>query len=275
MIRYSGLRAVEVRIGGDRRRYQEFVTRDGYKTRIEYPSGSEFAGQIIVENRKERKHYYPDTNEIKVEPARLDDAWDGIAHMLRGGYSVRVESGPTIAQIRTQAATFRDRQGNVSQTLWIDPNTGMILRRDLFDAVGNRIGHYEFSRVNFRPVISPADFEIQRRGAKVKNVEQELNRIARQLGFALYRIPAGRGYELQAARTLGVGNRQILAQFYLGAEGKVSLFQARFPLQADRIERMQAGRLQSYGWRAEGFSLLLVGDLPEEKLARIAQSVGR
>src|SRR5438105_3986950 len=68
-LRYTGKRRVEFRRDGKTEAYTEIVTRDGNKMRIEFPAGSTYTGQVIVETKGVRKHFFPDKNEIHVSPA--------------------------------------------------------------------------------------------------------------------------------------------------------------------------------------------------------------
>lgn len=272
---YSGTRVVELGVGAARKRHQEIVLRNGPRTRVEFPEDSEFAGQVIIENRGERRHYFPDINEIRVEPARFDEAFSRLGQLLKSGMQVSVEPGADIAGLHTMVSTFRDRQGNIIQRLWVDPSTGMILRRDLMDEVGNRTGYFEFSKVNYRPVVSPSDFELKRKGAKVSTLDQELQKLSRQLQLPPLRIPPSEPYALQAVRMVGTGDRAILAQVYTGQRGRVSLFQTRGPINPERMQRLVGGRLRSVTWQADGRSLAIMGDVTQDELVRLARLLGR
>ena len=71
-LRYSGTRTVSIRRAGVVETHEEYITRDGSSMRIEFGTGSKLAGQIIVEDRTQRRHYLPDRNEIHVSGPRLD-----------------------------------------------------------------------------------------------------------------------------------------------------------------------------------------------------------
>ena len=68
-LRFSGTRSVTVVRAGRVQTHNEYVTKDGMNLRIEFAPGSPFAGQIIVETKEERKHYFPDKNEIHENPS--------------------------------------------------------------------------------------------------------------------------------------------------------------------------------------------------------------
>src|SRR5262245_22963865 len=71
--RFSGSRLVEMKMGPNRVRHTEYVLRDGERTRIEFPDASPFQGQIIVEANGERRHFFPDRNEMHITPPRRED----------------------------------------------------------------------------------------------------------------------------------------------------------------------------------------------------------
>src|SRR5688572_30101052 len=84
-LKYSGTRVVMFRRGPERRKTTEYVLKDGPRLRIEYPEDSLNAGQVIVENGRERQHFFPESNEIHVGPAMHDDAFEKLKMILRPG----------------------------------------------------------------------------------------------------------------------------------------------------------------------------------------------
>lgn len=277
-LRYSGLRVVEMRIGPDRQRNTEIVLRDGLLQRTEFTSDSPNAGQIIIENGRMRRHYFPDTNEVQVLPARGDEAmarYRGLLmQVVEGQIKVEVEPGGEIAGRSTQLVEFTDSRGNPLQKLWVDSDSGMLVKRELYDAVGTRIGFFEFQRINFRPTIAADDFEIKRRGAALVTLDDQIRRMSRNLGFQPVRIPDGSGFELDGVRAIDVGGSRALMQTYSGEKGRFSLYQLNGNVDHQRLRRLAGGsNLSVFTWQTGGRTLALIGELTPRELERLAGAI--
>lgn len=277
-LRYSGERIVEFKTGPDRRRIVEYVLRDGPRTRIEFPDDSPYRGQIIVEDANERRHFFPDRNEIRILPPRGEEVArrlrSFLAKSMQRGFRVAVSDGGEVAGFATQAIVINDPKGNAAQKLWIEPRTGTVLKRELFDPVGGRVGLFQFTRINLRPSLAPKDFEIDRRGAKVITPEHAAREIASRMGLQPALLPASSGFRLESARSMRQRGPEFLALAYVGAEGRFTLFQLKEPVSENRLRRMARGSLSTYAWTRGAEHLALVGELPEARLHEIARLLG-
>lgn len=272
---YSGTRVVEFRVGAELKRHVEFVRRNGQLTRIEFPRESEYAGQVIVEDGNQRRQYLPDSNEILVLPARREEAFDRLRAMMgaiRGGeVKVAANPGGPVAGFRTEAVAVRDLAGNPLQRLWIDPASGMILKREIFDRVGTRVGFFEFSGVQLNPQFRPEEFEIQRRGAAVVSPEMQLRRMARTSGLPVKLIPTGQGFRLESARVVRMAGEAVLVQTYVGSSGRLSLFTLKGDVDPAQARRLAQGDFNVHVWKEGGTTFALVGDLTPQQLAALAR----
>lgn len=267
---YSGRRIVEFRSGADRVRQTEIVLRNGWQARTEFEAGSANAGQIVIENRTQRWHFFPETNEIHVLPPRRDEIQLRIGQLMRERVQIVEAAGDTIAGVPTRELSFTDPRGNVIQRLWIDPKTGLALKRELYDLVGAKMGSFEFTRVNFRPAFSDGDFQIQRRGAKVVTLGEQIRRIALRLGLQPTRLPESEPYELEAVRPVDLAGRKVMAQHYFGERGRLTLFQVAGDMDRDRLRQLARPGVVSRVWRRQGATFVLVGDVGAEELDRLA-----
>lgn len=271
-LKFSGTRNVEVLEGPERVRYQEYVLRDGQRTRIWFPPSSPYAGQVIVETARMRKHFFPGRNEIEIGPPRREEAFGRLLNLLKQG-NVRCmsEPGGVVAGQATSLVSIRER-GNVLQKLWIDAQ-GMVLRRDLFDLVGARVGHYEFTDINYTPRIEAADFDFARSGAKVVTQAELAKRLAADSGLAAVLIPEEEGYRLESSRMLKGSKLPVLHQIYLKPGASVSLFQARGIVDLPVMRRSGRG-LAAVSWTAGGNTYALIGNVAEDEIRRIARLLG-
>ena len=160
------------------------------------------------------------------------------------------------------------------QRLWIDPENGMLLKRELFDLAGSKIGSFEFKRINYRPNISPEDFEIKRKGALTVTLQDQIKRLARRTGLPAMRIPEDMGYELESVRPIEMGNVRAMMQVYFGDRGRVSFYQIGADINPQRLRNLAGGaNLAVYSWHVGERTFALLGDVPQGELERLSKSI--
>jgi len=274
---YSGTRVVEYMRGSEKSKHTEYVLTDGRKSRVWFPSDSPFAGQVIVEDRARRLHYFPGKNEIYVLPARRDMALRRLSESIfRGGGNMRlqVSEGESVAGRATKVLAFSDKNGNVQQRLWIDSDNSHLLKRELYDPVGAKIGSYEFTSVDYSPKVEAGIFEINRKGAKVITPELQVRKLAQANGLAALIIPASLGYRLDSVRMMKLGSEPVLHQLYLSARGRLSFFQVKGTLDPERFRTRTGPQISVRTWQRDGRSFALLGSVPADELQRIAKALG-
>lgn len=272
--KFSGTRIVEVMEGANRERYTEYVLRDGSKSRTWFPSGSPYAGQVIVEAADERRHYYPGRNEIHVGPARREEALVRLVGLgKRRGIKFAVKDGGNVAGRPTVLVSISEESGNALQKLWIDRDQVVILKRELFDAVGNRVGFFEFTEVDYRPKFSGSDFELERKGARVVTPRDELMRMAKVMNLATVALPESEGYRLEWVRRLPGGRVPILQQSYTKLGVTLSLFQAGAEVNLPMLRKVPNG-IESLTWNRGGETFALIGNVSGDEIRRLARLLG-
>lgn len=274
--KYTGTRVVVFRRGKDTTQHTEYVTRDGPRLRIEFPRESDFAGQVIVETKKERRHYFPEKNEIHVLPPRREEAFERIARLVNSPRDrFRFNTGPdeTIAGKNAEQVVVSDSSGNVIQRLYIEPSTGLVLKRQLFDAVGTRVGGFEFTEVDLRPRISGDVFRLVRRGARIVTPIQLLEELAKREGFRPLALPASDGVRLEWSGVGNIDGENVLIQSYAVPDGRLSLFQLKRIVNPERLSKFARGRVKFVYWRRDGRTFVLVGNQSAEELRRLAEPV--
>jgi outer membrane lipoprotein-sorting protein len=269
-LRYTGTRTVEFKVGADRQRHTEQVIRSGPNVRVEFPRGSEFFGQVIVEDGKRRLHYFPDKNEVHVLPPRKEEAFFRfLQNRPRGqgrGPSISSQTGGRVAGRATELVTVNDPRGNPIQRLWIDPATGLVLRRETLDRSGSRLAFFEFTRINYRPNIDPRDFQITAK-ARVVRPEDLVRRLANQHGMVAVFLNDP-GYQLEGGRIMRLGDDPVLLQTYVG-NARLSLFQVRQGIDTSRLSGPR-GSFQTFAWQSHGRTFVLVGEAEQAELRRLA-----
>jgi outer membrane lipoprotein-sorting protein len=270
--RYTGVRLVQLRRRPKAATHEEYVSRDGAKIRIEFADDSPFAGQIIVEDGRTRRHFLPQMNEIRVLPPRRDEALLRVGRALqRGGMQISSTDGGQIAGRRTTLFAIADPQGNVTQRIYVDVETALVLKRVLFDPVGTQIGYFEFTKVSYPAQLSPKLFALVRKGAVIVTPDDELARECQSGGFNRIRIPDRLGYRLEGVRSMRMQGENVLAQTYSTDHGKLSFFQVRALIPAERLWAMRRGEVHIAVWQANGSTYALMGPQDQAELDGLAK----
>ncbi len=275
--RYFGHLVREFRHGAEVDKHEEIVFRDGQWTRIEFPEGSKFTGQVIVENHRDRRHYFPDRNVIEVMPARREEALGRLARLAKSGQKkLKISLGPgeVVAGFKTEQVVVSDNEGNVLQRIFIEPKTGTLLKRKLFDPVGAPVGSFEFTQFSPNGRIDPSLFTLGRKGAKVVTPDDKLQDLCTANGFVFAKLSESSGYRLEHCRINKVGGDEVLMQIYSSGPDKLSLFQSRSGVNASRMERFAKDEFHVFTWNREGKTYTLVGRVTDERLQDLARLVG-
>jgi hypothetical protein len=274
-LRFTGHRIVTVLRDGQSSRHEEIVMRDGPRLRIEFPSSGAYAGQVIVENGRERRHFLPAANEIRTLPTRREEGLKRLRALARNG-RVTTEAGDRIAGLETVEVIVRDASGNLLQRLAIEPDSGMVLRRRVYNATGTEVGGFVFTKVDLNPgPFDPSLFRIQRRGAKLTTPWDELRKVAARSGFAPVGLPESTGYHLDTVRIARLPDGPVLVQTYIGPGGRLSLYQVKAVVSPERLRREARGIVRTLSWSADGRNFVLLGPQDEGTLAKLKASVGR
>lgn len=274
-VSYVGIRKVKMRMAeGKRTEFKEYVMRWKGKTRIEYPSDSPYAGLKIWEENGVRKTLTLATNEIRESRVR---GMDFSFLNLRGGrnrgaraYKLTVKDGGKIAGQSTKVVHISVGD-SLRQSVWVDTKKSVILRRSFLDSRGSEFAGFRFERIKYDAKIDPKKFELPK-GAKVVEPRAELLRSAAAMKVKAYTLSRRSGYKLMSVRKDKLGDRETLRQFFESGSEKVSLM----ILKGDRTKVIRSGkrgRTQVYSWLKGDVTLVLVGEMDEAKLRRLAGSV--
>ena len=275
--RFVGQRVVQFWRTDKARKHEEIVTRDGDFTRVEFPEGSKNAGQVIVENREERRHYFPARNELLIQPPRHEESLMRLVRMAKRGAKGKLQftSGPgsRIAGYATEQLTIADAEGNVTQQLSIEPKSGVVLRREVFDPGGAKIGYFEFTKIDLNPPpLDPSLFRFERKGVKIVTPLDRLKDVAAHGGFQPVTLPPATGYKLDEVRIAHIEGQDVLVQTFWSHHGKVSLFQLKSTVNPVRLQKSAGEDLHTVSRTTNGVSVVLMGSASQDELNRLAQA---
>ncbi|MFI5386924.1 MAG: hypothetical protein ACHQ50_12490, partial [Fimbriimonadales bacterium] len=189
-----------------------------------------------------------------------------------GNVVVNEAPGGLVAKLPTQLVTLTNKQGEPLQKLWIEPNTGMILKRELYTRGGVLQASSEFTEVNLGPRVDPTDFNLPR-GARIVTPETKLDAIIRRQGFQNVRLPAGTPYRLENVQVKKIAGQEVLVQQYAGGGHRIALYQIRTVVDPSRFVGLPSG-VRTYAWQTGGSSFVLMGDLRDAELRELARRLG-
>lgn len=277
-LRFSGERTLQFAARALRRSHTEIVIHDGDRTRVEFPAGSPLAGQVIVEDGNQRQQYLPRGNEIEILPPRNDVTMlrlgNVFKHALNQGWTIGTGTGVLLAGVQTQEAFIKDPKGVTRQRLWIDPATGMILKRIVYTPGGDFQAGFEYTSIDYSTRLWPGVFAINKPGARIITPDMRAKALAAKGGFTRVAPPAGSPFKLENSRMVNLPNQQALLEVYSGPSGRVSLFHLRSMIDPQKLQQFAQGRYHVYTWQRNGETLALVGDIDERRLEELAKQFG-
>ena len=273
--RYSGIRTVEFRFGEKTDRHSEIVVRLGKSYRVEFPADSKLAGQVIVETEDSRRQFFPDKNEVWVQPPRREAAMEHLQMFVREPDKWKYETtqGELVAGRKTRQVVISDAKGNVVQRLWIDPWASMLLKRQIFDPVGAQVASFEFTEIDFDPHINERTFVFDPKGAKIVTPAIQLERAAKKAKIEVYTLASSTGYRLDSSRVMQKDGKSILVQHYVSKAGRISIFQfdSKVSVDSEMVRRMARGEMQSFQLSLGRSSFVLVGSVDPSVLERLSK----
>lgn len=270
-LRYTGVYTVEFGQGPKSKRHVEYITKDGPRYRIEFPPNSPFAGQIVVEDPNVRLHYRPLRNVIVQQPPRHGEAWEKVANLATDQrFHINTEPGGVIAGMKTDQLVVSDKFGNVLQRLFIEPNSGLIMKRQILDQAGKPLGYFEFTQVDLNADIDPAAFTIPQGTAKIVTPLDTLERISRKFGFTVRLLPSTTGFQLESAGAKKFAGIQGIVQTYLNKRVRLWVYELKAPIDPVRLRQQARKNQHFYSWHSNGETVILIGNISDRILERIA-----
>ncbi len=272
--RYVGRLSREFLLGAGNVKHEEIIYRDGKRTRVEFPSGSKLSGQVIVETDEYRRWYKPDENALYILPPRREGLTNLARRAAEKRVTLTVEPGERIAGITTQELVVHDRFNVVTQRLFIDPNSGVVLKRTVFDSLGAQNGYFQFSQINLNPnPFSASLFQLNKPGARVVTAADLLRKTASAQGFDPVIFPASTGFRFEDSRITTLRNEKVLVESFRSDRGHVTLFELKNAISPERLKKMSRGETQVYSWERNGKWFVLIGPKTEQQFAERAQTL--
>jgi hypothetical protein len=270
---------------------------------IVYTAPRSRGGRVIIQVGRDQWTYIPQdgivvhSTEGAPEPATTQYA---LFQLLLHNYSLKVLPHPImIAGRKAFGVTLMPyAPGRPYDHIWVDPYTGLVLRREKYHADNSLASVSYFSDIHFSVRPSPQDFNPQRWATlKPRVVDQPAPPESNVDPSHLPPPFAGQatvpkdldGYVIQKATLLSNGKKPSLHLLYSDGLNTLSLFETlratREPthVPASRLVMLGIGQVakvsQRYSysilsWDVGGLNYTLIGDSSEKLLVELAQATG-
>lgn len=173
-----------------------------------------------------------------------------------------------------------DRRFPLQAKLWIDRETGLVLKREMQIRPADGVIRTEVVRVDFSPRLSNDLFRLPE-GVEVRKLAElayrSIEEAQRAAGFPIrlpgYLPPNTERQQILVHRRKPQEN-PLVAIRYTSPLGRFTLFQTYKP-RSSAPPRPPKGRVRAYFWQDGDYWFGIVGDLPQEEMEKIARSMGR
>lgn len=258
------------RLGADQVR-SELVTVDRDRSRVEFLGKNGQTNQILIEMAGERYQFAPKAKEVHKSTKRIEAGLLSRPLLKKGAKRqlFTLVPGGIVAGRNTQLLSLTNLKGVVIQRNWIDPESGVILKREISSPMGVYLGGFEFNEINYAPNLDASTFDPTFGGAKVVTLEEIAARNARKLGLRPL-LFNGTAYSLESSKVVkSPMGASFLSYLFNGSKGKFSLIQIRGPLDESKVRQFAQG-YSVYQFTAGAETIAIVGDMPEAALKDIA-----
>jgi outer membrane lipoprotein-sorting protein len=263
------------------------IYRDGSGDyRCEYHSPQSLDGEIIVSRPDISWHYLPRSHELKVGKGRPH-----AGQLAVGGMVAAFKSGRAIASLAGQDAvagrvtdvvmiTSSGSGPGGSAKLWIDQQTGILLRTDVSGADNQPISSTYFSSITPNAQFPVGTFDQPQVPANTAstatNQQPILNHIPTdaEAGFHVLTptyIPAG--YSLVFGRVFQVMGRSAISIRYRGNLSTLSVFEAPMPNPRGGNGVPKSTRAGTVLLNQNGMRTMAIGQLSQEDLTQVLRSL--
>jgi outer membrane lipoprotein-sorting protein len=246
-------------------------------------------GEVLIDNHKRSWVFLPREKrflERESEQPRLRQIEETTLRRLRTGeWEVVLQGTDQIAGRPALVVRLQPKRGSEapSYRLWLDKETGLRLRWEQQDADGRILFTAYYVSLDLAPRFEDSDFQPPKDTAPIKRPRQRFRTAdeAQKAGYPV-RLPTEMPgeYRLQEISVFGKGE-QVRSSWSSGmnvvtlAQWRLSTVPAGLRRQITTAPTFLAGKnnVRPYAWVSGEFAFVLIANLPEDQLKRIADSV--
>jgi negative regulator of sigma E activity len=262
----------------------------------EIVSSSGKSTEVIIEDGKYQWRYIPSHRLIIKRPQETPDETrqrtDKNIQLVKKNYYVRVGEKQHLVNRAAFIVTLQPRVANRPRHwIWVDKDSGLPLKTEVYSSEGQLALVSAYSKIDFAPKLSGEDFKLKiPRKASVREVEEKTNlelAKAEELFGEKVMLPAylPSGFVLRDITVSFIGGNCRLQLLYSDGLSSISVFQETSRRRVRKGVFFQKGvkiagpQFQTRGLnKMLGFpsgdrQIMLIGDISEEEISKIAQSI--
>ena len=278
---------------GTRERLVKHHPTRGTRRESVQESGGITGGETLLDNYQNTYVISPrgtvNLQETSTYANLLKQQENFLQKLQKGHFTLEKQGNDTVAGRSVEVIRIGPKLGKKGPTwrLWLDKETGLRLRLEQQDPEGRIILSAYYVSLDLAPVFTPQDFTVPTGVAaglaeRLRPTRFSSLEAATKAGYTLV-IPSDlrEGYRLK--EVLVAPNKERLTSIWTTGMMTLSLVQIRYEQMPPALARQiserpgfiaeKAGRRRAYGWRKGDLAFLLLGDLPEENLRHIADSM--
>lgn len=264
------------------------------KTEILSSSGE--STEVVIEDGKYQWRYIPSHRLIikrSLEgPDEARQKTEKNIQLVQKNYYVKVGEKQRLVNRTTFIINLQPRvAGRPRHSIWVDKESGLPLKTEVYSPEGRLARLSTYSKIDFAPNLSREDFKLQiPPKADIREVEEKANlelAAAERLFGEKVLIPAylPSGFVLRDIAISFIGSNRRLQLLYSDGLSSISMFQETgrgikvkgllFQKGARRAEPLfySRGLNKIMGFPSGDRQIMLVGDVSEEEISKIAQSI--
>ena len=252
------------------------------------------SGREFVRNNDQLTCYLPDKNTILVEPRQPGGAFLGTLPQFGDGVDqyYRLESLPAtrvLGRVAHGIAVTPKDQFRFGYRLWLDEQTAMPLKTQLFDSAGHVIEQIQFAHLDMPDSIpdSALSPSMPVTGMRVIRHDAHEESPAKAAAFRTINLPPGFQLTMAGARVLGGNGEPVMHLVYSDGLATVSVFvepgandrpalpaaetTPQVEVTHESLSRVGSGF--AFSTLVDGHEVTAIGEVPAQTVQFIANSV--
>lgn len=262
----------------------------------EIVSSSGESTEVVIEDGKYQWRYIPFYRLIIKRPQETPDearqSTDKNIQLVKKNYYVKVGEKQDLVNRATFIVTLQPRVANRPRHwIWVDKDSGLPLKTEVYSSEGQLALVSAYSKIDFAPNLSGEDFKLRiPRRASVREVEEKTNlglAKAEELFGEKALLPAylPSGFVLRDVTVSFIGGSRRLQLLYSDGLSSISVFQETSLRRAGKGVFFQKGVKKAkplfhsrglnkmLGFPSGDRQIMLIGDISEEEISKIAHSI--
>lgn len=239
------------------------------------------AGQEIVRDNQKVTWILPDNRSVMVDRRQLDNPLSNIVPgnvpALTELYSLKMLEDDRIAdRAAKQIAVDPKDELRYGYRIWVDEETGLLLRADLLDEKQEPVEQLMFTELRMPKAIPAAALQPQTNGEGFtwhKGAVDAKAAPAKESGWEIGGLPKGFELVLHEKRSLDEGKRAVEHLMYSDGLASLSVYVEKAAPETSFSGHSRMGAVNAYGRTVDEHQVTVVGEVPAATVLQIAESM--